>query len=94
MFNTYEERKVDRIEPEDNNGVGVSTAWTVDEGYETALLDTNGVHPVERYPDLERAKIGHQYWVGFAKNPDNNRVTKLGSTYFGTPHDRITLERY
>ena len=63
----YESRKVSRIEPKDNNGCGVSTAYSSDEGYETALLDKNGAHPVERYENKEEATIGHKKWVKKAK---------------------------
>jgi hypothetical protein len=74
----YESRKVGRLDPEENNGIGVSTAFTSDEGYETALLDANGVHPVERYTDKDKAEKGHLKWIDFAKKSDNQKVTKLG----------------
>jgi hypothetical protein len=54
---------VARVLPEANYGVGVSTALTSDFGYETALLDANGVIPVERYPDEESARAGHERWI-------------------------------
>lgn len=84
MFNTsfmndmgnYEKRKVMRIEPNDNFGVGVSTAFTSDAGYETALLDENGVHPVERYKSKQDSKVGHKKWV--EKSHELKTVTKLG----------------
>lgn len=65
-INNYEDRKVAKIEPKENNGIGVSTAYTSDEGYETALLDANGVHPVERYDSREESVQGHKKWVSFA----------------------------
>ena len=77
-YEDYEERKLDRLERENNNGIGVSTAYTNDMGYETALLDENGVHPVERYPDKNAATIGHLKWIDFAKDPKNKSVKKLG----------------
>lgn len=74
----YESRKIDRIDPEDNNGVGVSTCYTSDEGYKTALLDANGAHLVERYETEEDAAKNHKKWIEFAKNTDNKEVTRLG----------------
>ncbi len=67
---------VARVLPEVNHGIGVSTVLTDDFGYETALLDANGVHPVERYPDEASALEGHQRWVSASKTLD--RVKKLG----------------
>lgn len=76
MFNPYlamlgsmmgfRTRRLARVEPKDNGGVGVSTVWTSDEGYETAILDANGAHPVERYKDEESALQGHERWVSVA----------------------------
>lgn len=74
----YETRKVGRIERENNNGIGVSTAYTTDEGYETALFDKNGTHPVERYDSKRDAESGHEKWIQFAGKADNQKVTKLG----------------
>ena len=74
----FEQRKVNRIEPEENGGIGVSTAYTSDEGYETALLDTNGTHPVERNETREQAEKGHKKWVKFAKLGKGKVITKLG----------------
>jgi len=56
----YESRKVCRDEV---NGVVVSTAYTSDCGYETALLDKNGAYPVERYADRKSAELGHTSWL-------------------------------
>lgn len=91
-MDNYEDRKVGRIELEDNNGVGVSTAFSSDEGYETALLDANGIHPVERYPDKESSLKGHNKWVLFANDCENKDVIKLGWTGMGMD-GKITLER-
>jgi hypothetical protein len=74
--NSYESRKIARVDPEDNEGVGVSTAWTDDMGFETALLDQNGCHPVERYQSWEDAVRGHFIWVEQAKIIET--VIKLG----------------
>ncbi len=46
------------------NGVGVSTVLTSDMGYETALIDSKGTHPVERYETEDQAKEGHIKWTG------------------------------
>lgn len=64
MFN-YESRVLDRTEV---SGLAVSTVWTSDEGYETAIIDTTGVHPCERYPDRDAAVEGHARWTERAKN--------------------------
>ena len=59
------------------NGIGISTVYTSDEGYETALLDDKGAHPVERYANKEEAVIGHNQWVNKVKK-GIKRVAKLG----------------
>lgn len=56
---TYEERKIGK---DDVDGLIVSTAFTSDEGYETAIGDTDGFHPVERYVSKKEAISGHQKW--------------------------------
>lgn len=86
----YESRKVALLKPKDNKGIGVSTVYTIDMGFETALLDLNGVHPVERYPSKEEAEAGHQKWVDTTK-AGIKTVTKLG---YGSLVDsrEITLE--
>jgi hypothetical protein len=88
----YESRKVARVDPEDNGGIGVSTAYTSDEGFETALLDANGVHPVERYKGRIAAKAGHEKWVEFAKNADGKSVRKLFWSDFSDMDEDIVLE--
>lgn len=73
----YEDRRVARHKLE--NGIEVSTVYSSDEGYETALLDTVGTHPVERYPGKEEAIEGHGRWLEFARNySEGMEVTKLG----------------
>ena len=72
----YDDRVVAReMSP---SGVQVSTAYTSDCGYETALLDSNGTHPVERYADKDSAEVGHKKWLAFAENASGKEVTKLG----------------
>jgi len=65
-----------RTETED--GLIVSTVITVDKGPETAILDANGTHPVERYGFGNEAKAieGHERWVKVAKS--GTTITKLG----------------
>lgn len=63
----YETRKVSR---DDVAGLTVSTAFTSDAGYETAILDKNGVHPVERYESQGLAVLGHAKWCESAKTID------------------------
>jgi len=83
----YDIRKVDRTEV---TGLIVSTAFTSDMGYETAILDVLGAHPVERYSSREDAEAGHKRWVGQATSLKT--VTVLG--YFDLQDDeRYTLRR-
>ncbi|RLI63013.1 MAG: hypothetical protein DRO67_06430 [Candidatus Asgardarchaeum californiense] len=65
-MSNYEVRKgsLDKAQ----NGIEVSTVYTSDEGYETAIIDNAGVHPVERYSDIETAKKGHKKWLDFASS--------------------------
>ena len=87
MFN-YENRKIGRTEV---NGIIVSTAYTSDEGYETAILDENGVHPVERYNSKSVAEIGHEKWCKAAETLET--ITKLGG-FGGLVEDEvITISR-
>lgn len=87
----FHTKRLARVEPEDNGGVGVSTVWTSDEGYETAILDANGVHPVERYEDEESALQGHERWVS-----DANKLTEvivLGLSMTGSEPEVIKVEK-
>jgi len=77
MAGNYESRCVALVKREDNNGVGVSTAWTDDMGFETALLHSR-VSPVERYISREDAEKGHEKWVAFAADTNNTEVVELG----------------
>ena len=86
----YESRKVNRTYCK--NRVGVSTAWSSDEGYETALLDKNGAHPVERYGCRGDAEKGHGRWVVFAKNGVGKEVAKLGGMSGLVEDESITIE--
>jgi hypothetical protein len=72
----YEERKIGRDVSQ--SGIVVSTAYTNDEGHETALLDKNGVHPVERYKGVAEAIVGHEKWLKFAHIADGVEVVRLG----------------
>lgn len=70
----YADRKVaEKIEV---NGLTVSTCWTSDEGYETAIIDWNGTYPVERYDTKEQALAGHEKWG--KKAISLKEVTMLG----------------
>lgn len=93
MYGNYDDCKVERVGPLENGGVGVSTTWTTDCGYETALLDDSGAHLVERYPERESAVKGHKKWVKFAKNyQEGDTITKL--SWGGlTANKEITLKR-
>lgn len=72
----YESRKVGR--DTSKSGIEVSTAYTSDEGYKTALLDSKDVHPVERYASRDEAEKGHVKWLKFAHDADGKTVFKLG----------------
>lgn len=48
-----------------DNGLIVSTVDTSDMGPETAIIDKNGAHPVERYETVELAEEGHAKWLEF-----------------------------
>ena len=69
----YSERVVDRT---NIGNVIVSTAHTIDHGYETAIIDKNGAHPVERYKTREEAEAGHMVWC--LKADTIKTVTELG----------------
>jgi hypothetical protein len=87
-INNYEDRKLEKTEV---NGVTVSTAYTSDEGYETALIDANGVHPVERYPSKEHAHHGHEKWCKKAETV--KEVIKLGGFGGFIKDEVITIVR-
>jgi len=86
----YEERKVGR--DTSGSGIEVSTANTSDEGYETALLDKNGTHPVERYITKDEAKKGHEKWLKFAHTANGKTVKKLGGLGGLVDDEDIVLE--
>lgn len=79
----YEQRKIGKVRI---NGLEVSTAYTSDMGYETAIIDANGVHPVERYNTKNKAEEGHKKWIdkanslqsiielGWGKLTDNKKI--------------------
>ena len=75
-MNNYESRVVKNTKI--NNGLIVDTAYTSDEGYETAICDASKHwHPVERYKTVELSEIGHQKWVEIA-NKSPKQINKLG----------------
>lgn len=82
-------------EPEDNLGVGVSTAWMEDcEQYETALVDDSGVHPVQRYDSFDEAVRGHWHWLTHSR--EISEVTQIGLEghgYTNAEDQIITLHR-
>lgn len=57
---TLHERRVNETRVD---GLRVSTVYTSDMGYETAILDEKRIVPVERYESKEKAIIGHDEWV-------------------------------
>lgn len=74
---TYDSRRVDR---NDVNGLTVSTCWSSDCGFETAILDEEGTHPVERYGSRDEAIAGHAKWCERAKTI--TEVVELGYGYY------------
>jgi hypothetical protein len=58
------------------NGLLVSTAWSLDCGYETALADLHRWHVVEYYDSLEEAINGHEKWIKKAET-----IVKVDSYY-------------
>jgi len=72
----YDSRKVD--DKYTFNGLTVSTVWTDDMGYETAIIDSNRTNIVERYPDKKSAAEGHFKWIEWVNNKDNNEVQDVG----------------
>jgi len=59
-FDSYEYRCLGR---DVVDGLIVSTANTIDMGYETAIINRNPQIIVERYEDKEQAKAGHSRWL-------------------------------
>lgn len=84
----YEERKVQRTEV---GNLVVSTVFTSDEGFETAILDDNGAYPVERYSTHEISVRGHEKWCEKAKTL--TKVTQLSGFNGLAPEKEITLKR-
>lgn len=72
----YGDRKIDRTEVP---GFIVSTCLTSDEGYETAICDASGAHPVERYASGNAAANGHKRWVKKMTHNPPKTITKLGA---------------
>lgn len=80
------------IEPEDNFGVGVSTIWAKDiKCYETALIDKNGVYPVQRYDTKEEALLGHWHWITESRKVES--IIQLGCHLYDVPDIVINLTR-
>src|SRR3990167_617491 len=87
----YNRREVDKTWV---NGIGVSTVWTDYFGvYETALLDDNGTHPVERHETKEDAIKGHKKWVKFAEKGEGKKVTKLGDGEIVEDEDILLVKK-
>lgn len=85
---TYSDRVIGR----DNvNGFTISTAFTSDEGYETAIIDKNNTHPVERYPDKEASIKGHKKWKKKMVNPPK-KIKKLFWSDMSNYDEMIELE--
>ena len=77
-------RKISRTEV---GGFIVSTIDTTDAGPETAIVDKNDTHPVERYESWADASEGHKRWVKFIESGER-KVTKLG---YGTTIEDVEI---
>lgn len=44
-------------------------------GFETAIVDANGVHPVERYKTREEAITGHEKWVVHLTKCESEKIS-------------------
>ena len=89
-----EERKVAQIAPEQNGGLGVSTVQIADMPgweYETAILDAEGAHPVERYHTPAEAEAGHLRWVEASK--DLVTIICIGGWEGAVPDKEVHLKR-
>lgn len=71
MNNDYS--KADKAGHDTVGDYTIDTCDTVDQGYETAMWKGDGdIIIVERYPNKERAEVGHTKWCEFAKtNPEH-----------------------
>lgn len=91
MRDNYDERVVSPLEKLPN-GLEVSTAYTYDEGYETAIIDARGiVYPVERYLTKDDSVVGHDRWIEFAKDGIDKTITVLGCYEDNWETRQITL---
>lgn len=86
--NNYESRKVARDEV---GGLIISTAYSSDCGYETAIIDASQTSPVERYRSREQAELGHKKWCKKAKTL--KKVTMLGDADGWMDEETVTLKR-
>lgn len=59
------------------DGLIVSTVRTMDMGPETAIVDRDGAHPVERYSTDDAAQAGHAKWCQFVRDGHRD-IRKLG----------------
>lgn len=64
--NNYDDRKV--AEKEQVGEFKISSCYTSDMGYETAVIYKDEVYPVERYISKEECIEGHNKWIEWAKN--------------------------
>jgi len=87
--NNYESRKVAR--DTSKCGIIVSTAYTSDEGFETALIDDSDVYPVERYGTEEQAEQGHKKWLEFAHDANGKQITMLEGIGGFAPAKVVTI---
>jgi hypothetical protein len=69
----------------------VSTVDSWDMGPETAIIDAERTHIVERYVQIEEAKEGHEKWVLFAKTA--KEVTDVGYGDLIEPRTKILVPR-
>lgn len=88
MSENYNDRKIGSTEI---GNIRVSTVFTTDMGYETAIC-MDKVHPVQRYKTKKLAEKGHESWCNKIRNKKINKITRLG--YLSLEKDSIVEIKY
>lgn len=88
---SFEERNERTVGKDKIKGFIISTVNSPDEGYETAIIDKNKVHIVEKYKSKELSIIGHKKWMKLIKN-GKRKVKTLGWSDTPFLDDEVILE--
>lgn len=71
-------------------GLIISSVYTPDCGFETAIIDKNNIYVVERYKNEQKLSEGHKKWCKKAKTLKNVREL----SWLGITEERnVVLER-